>query len=93
MSQIAFTVAAAHVATAGIQLRYNPPGAHKATLGPRAAGAGASMRVWPGQGFPPPYRRGHARFWSLCDAGAVPSTRAADALGDCIAAEQILVKC
>ena len=68
-------------------------GPHKATLGPRAAGAGAPLRVRPGQGFPPPCRRGHARFWSLCDAGAVPSTRAADALGDCIAAEQILVKC
>ena len=68
-------------------------GPHKATLGPRAPGAGAPLRVRPGQGFPPPCRRGHARFWSLCDAGAVPSTRAAEAFGDCIAAEQILVKC
>jgi hypothetical protein len=32
-----------------------------------------------GQGCPPQCWQDHARFWSRCYAGAVPSTRAADA--------------
>ena len=64
----------------------------RSTLGPRAAGAGAPVRVRPGQGCPPPCRPQHARFWLRCDAGAEPSIRAADAFGVCIFVRQISVK-